>query len=172
MGALKWTKWCQLFLQHILIKIISTRWQRSQMFSVLSESDIIGTWGLPSDVMELSTFGTVISFYSFFNQNFLLIKGGKLALVDSVPHFLDQFPGDIIPHCKNRQNSPQYNSEWEKNSTLILLPCFYYCSCFLLKNDCETFYHSQLYILSINYAVNSTNINPDKFFELYCQCSM
>lgn len=129
------------------------------------------------------------SFHSFFHENFLLITGGKLSLVDLAPHFLDQFPGDIIPHGKAQQNLgfamwkawqspnlpqyiPQYNSEWEKNSTLILLPYFNYCSCFLLKKDCETFYYAHLYSLNIKYAVNSTNINPDKFFELYCQCSI
>lgn len=127
-----------------------------------------GTWELLSDIMEMSSFPTIVSFYSFFHQIFLLMTGGKLALLDTGPHFLDQFPDDIIPHCKAQQNLPQYHSEWEKNSTRILLPYFYYCLFFLLKKGCVIFYHSQLYSLCINCAVSFTNINPEKFFELYC----
>lgn len=59
----------------------------------------------------MSSFRPVV-FYSFLHQNFLLITGGKLVLVDSAPYFLDQFPGDFIPHCKTQQNFPQYHSEW------------------------------------------------------------
>lgn len=131
-GALKWTEGSKLSLrQLIFIKLISTRWHRSQRFSVSLESDMTGTWRFLSDVMEMSGFGTEIFFYSFFDQNFLLIAGSKLALRDLAPHFLNQFSGDIIPYCKKQQNFCQYHPEWEKNSALILLPYFYHFSFFL-----------------------------------------
>lgn len=96
------------------------------MFSVCSESDMIGTWGLPSDVMELSTFGTVISFYSFFNQNFLLITGGKLALVDSVPIFLINSQVTLFHIAKTDKIYPNITQNGRK------IPLSYCCHVFTI----------------------------------------